>query len=41
MRCVIHHDEGGEEEIVLRHTYGAKQIAWFREGSALNAHAMR
>lgn len=41
VRCVIHHDEGGEEEIVLRHTYGAKQIAWFREGSALNAHAMR
>ena len=41
VRCVVHHDDGSEVAIALRHTYGASQVAWFRAGSALNAHAAR
>tara|TARA_R110002049_G_scaffold290597_1_gene474048 strand:+ start:1281 stop:3551 length:2271 start_codon:yes stop_codon:yes gene_type:complete len=30
------HANGSKEEIKLNHTYNAQQIAWFKEGSALN-----
>ena len=36
VRAVIHHFEGGEEEIELRHTMSEEQIEWFRAGAALN-----
>jgi len=39
IRCVLHHDDGQQEEIALRHTYSATQLAWFLSGSALNARA--
>ena len=35
VRAVIHHFEGGEEEIELRHTMSEEQIEWFRAGAAL------
>ncbi|MBM3945353.1 MAG: aconitate hydratase [SAR202 cluster bacterium] len=34
--CVITHADGTTETIELKHSYGAKQLAWFRAGSALN-----
>lgn len=37
--CALLHVDGGETRISLRHSYRASQIAWFREGSALNALA--
>jgi len=30
------HADGSKEQIKLNHTYNAQQIAWFKEGSALN-----
>ena len=33
---VIHHEDGKEDRITLRHTLNAEQIAWFKAGSALN-----
>jgi aconitate hydratase len=32
----IYHTGGDKEEIVLKHSYGALQIQWFKAGSALN-----
>ncbi|GGF75214.1 aconitate hydratase [Wenyingzhuangia marina] len=32
----ITHADGSKDEIKLNHTYNASQIAWYREGSALN-----
>jgi aconitate hydratase len=37
VRCVVQHADGSEETILLRHSYGATQVEWFRAGSALNA----
>lgn len=34
--AVIHHFEGGDEEIQLKHTMSAEQLEWFRAGAALN-----
>tara|TARA_A100001037_G_scaffold74123_1_gene66286 strand:- start:4364 stop:6634 length:2271 start_codon:yes stop_codon:yes gene_type:complete len=34
--ATIHHFEGGEEQIELRHTMSEEQIEWFRAGAALN-----
>ena len=36
VRATIHHFEGGEEEIELRHTMSEEQLDWFRAGAALN-----
>ena len=33
---VLHHADGGSDEVVLDHTMTDEQIAWFRAGSALN-----
>jgi aconitate hydratase len=33
---VLHHQDGGEDRVALRHSLTAEQIAWFRAGSALN-----
>jgi aconitate hydratase len=34
--AVLHHADGREERLELRHTLNEEQIAWFRTGSALN-----
>ena len=34
--AVLHHADGSTDEIPLKHTLNAEQIAWFRAGSALN-----
>ena len=32
----IHYSNSEVEEIVVKHSYGALQIQWFKAGSALN-----
>jgi aconitate hydratase len=34
--AVLHHDDGSEDRIQLRHTLNSEQVAWFAAGSALN-----
>jgi aconitate hydratase len=34
--AVLHHDDGSEENIALRHTLNDEQIEWFKAGSSLN-----
>jgi len=34
--AVLHHEDGTEDRIALRHTLSAEQIGWFAAGSALN-----
>lgn len=36
VRCIINHEDGSSEEILLLHSYNSAQIEWFRQGSALN-----
>jgi aconitate hydratase len=36
IKCIIHHENGMNEEIMLNHSYNKFQIQWFRAGSALN-----
>lgn len=36
LTLVLHHQNGGQEEIVLNHSYNESQIEWFKAGSALN-----
>jgi aconitate hydratase len=38
---VLHHADGTEEKIRLRHTLNDEQIGWFRAGSALNVLSRR
>jgi aconitate hydratase len=34
--AVLHHDDGSEEKVTLRHTLNDEQIEWFKAGSSLN-----
>ena len=34
--CIITHNDGNKEEILLNHSYNESQIQWFKHGSALN-----
>ncbi|CAL8072565.1 unnamed protein product [Calicophoron daubneyi] len=34
--CVIHHEDGSSDTIMLSHTFNEHQLGWFRAGSALN-----
>ena len=34
--CVVHHSDGATETLELDHSFGAKQVEWFKAGSALN-----
>ncbi len=34
--AVIHHKDGTEDRIQLRHTLNDEQVEWFKAGSALN-----
>ena len=36
LTVVIHHEDGTQDMIDVNHTYNEGQIAWFKEGSALN-----
>ena len=36
VRCTVTHSDGTTEELELDHSFGAKQVEWFRAGSALN-----
>jgi aconitate hydratase len=36
VKCIISHDDGHKEEILLNHSYNKSQIEWFKAGSALN-----
>ena len=36
VECVLHHSDGTENEIQLKHTLTEDQINWFKAGSALN-----
>ena len=36
VKCIITHNDGNKEEIILNHSYNQSQIEWFKAGSALN-----
>ncbi len=36
VKCIISHNDGNQEEILLNHSYNKSQIEWFKAGSALN-----
>lgn len=36
VKMVLAHQDGSKEEILLKHSYNAEQIKWFKAGSALN-----
>ncbi|WP_322880138.1 aconitate hydratase [Pandoraea sputorum] len=36
VQCVLHHADGTQETVPLKHSYSDVQLAWFRAGSALN-----
>ncbi|MCV0392869.1 MAG: aconitate hydratase [Nitrosopumilus sp.] len=36
VKCIITHNDGNKEEILLNHSYNEAQIEWFKAGSALN-----
>lgn len=36
VKCIISHNDGSKDEILLNHSYNKSQIEWFKAGSALN-----
>ncbi|CAH1721076.1 unnamed protein product [Aphis gossypii] len=36
LTCILRHNDGTCEEILLNHTFNTQQIQWFKSGSALN-----
>ena len=36
VKCIISHNDGKNDEILLNHSYNKSQIEWFKAGSALN-----
>jgi aconitate hydratase len=34
--AILHHDDGSEDSVALRHTFNDEQIEWFKAGSSLN-----
>ena len=36
VKCITHHSNGTDDEILLKHSYNDSQIEWFKAGSALN-----
>ena len=36
VKCIIHHSNDIDEEILLKHSYNSLQVEWFKAGSALN-----
>jgi aconitate hydratase len=36
IRVILHHEDGGSDEIRCVHSFSREQIAWFKTGAALN-----
>ena len=36
LEATLHHDDGSEDRVRLRHTLNEEQVGWFKAGSALN-----
>ena len=36
VKCILAHNDGTQDEIMLNHSYNKSQIEWFKAGSALN-----
>lgn len=36
VKCILKHQDGSVDQILLNHTYNESQIEWFKAGSALN-----
>jgi aconitate hydratase len=36
VKCILIHNNGNQEEILLSHSYNQSQLEWFKAGSALN-----
>jgi len=36
VKMIVEHADGKKEEVMLKHSYNAEQIKWFKAGSALN-----
>jgi aconitate hydratase len=36
VKCIISHNDGSKDKILLNHSYNKSQIEWFKSGSALN-----
>lgn len=34
--CILYHNDGTQEVLLLKHSYNESQLEWFRSGSALN-----
>ena len=34
--CTVTHSDGTTDALELGHSFGSKQVAWFKAGSALN-----
>ena len=41
LKCIIHHNNDTDEDILLKHSYNSLQIEWFKAGSALNLMRMK
>jgi len=41
LKCIIHHSNDTDEDILLKHSYNSLQIEWFKAGSALNLMRMK
>lgn len=39
VKCVLKHDDGSNDEVLLNHSMNETQIEWFKAGSALNRMA--
>ena len=39
VKCVLRHEDGSSDELMLQHTMNEAQIGWFKAGSALNKMA--
>ncbi|KFD55402.1 hypothetical protein M514_03742 [Trichuris suis] len=39
VKCILQHEDGSKDEMLLNHTFNEHQIKWFRAGSALNMMA--
>ena len=36
VKCTVHHADGTEEDLTLKHSFSQSQVEWFKAGSALN-----
>ncbi|HZV02368.1 MAG TPA: aconitate hydratase, partial [Planctomycetota bacterium] len=36
VKCILHHKDGKQDEVALKHSFNQEQLGWFKAGSALN-----